>query len=340
MPRRGFYFEGGIWENSRLLKGDAKVSNYELTWTESEGGLRDLGLEFVHSRNPRSKPVERVIGALQDLLDGEPGDAGRNEMKDGFERLQWRTREVESGRAPASKYFYSSTEWEERIVHFCREYNNARNDGKMTRGLTPLQAWKHFQTDPLVKLPPVARYLLACHKRPLLVGRNGITLKFGKRTFTYRNAETGRLRGQQVLTWFNPEMPELLAVTDMDRKNPFVVELAEDVPAMDASPEVLVREMARVNAHNGYARQRYRMVAPLSNLNAGPAVIDPDAERLGRQIKLQKIDVMAKKKKRGVQTNEGAKAFSRLGYQPRTDAGITDRQIAAADKLANLLKDD
>jgi hypothetical protein len=110
LPRKGFYFEGGIWENSKLLKGDSSVSADDLTWTESEGGLRDLGLAFKHSRNPRSKPVERVIGQLQNLLDGQPGDAGREEMKDKFERFQERKRLVESGHAPASQYFFNYAE--------------------------------------------------------------------------------------------------------------------------------------------------------------------------------------------------------------------------------------
>jgi hypothetical protein len=340
LPREGFYFEGGIWENSKLLKGDSTVSADDLTWTESEGGLRELGLRFIHSRNPRSKPVERVIGQLQNLLDGQPGDAGRHEMKDGFERLHERKRLVESGREPANKFFYSYDQWTDRIVHFCEEYNNARNDGKMTCGLTPFQAWRRFQTDPLVKLPAEARYLLAHHKRPVVVGRNGITLRFGKQNFVYRNAETGQLRGQRVLAWFNPQLPELLAVTDMNRENCFTVERAEEVPAMDAPEDVLGREIGRIEAHNGYARQRYRTLAKIADLNARPTIMDHDTAQLGRDIQTQKVDVMAKREKRAARTLEGAKAFSRLGYRPRADESVTQKQIVAADKLEKLFQED
>jgi len=338
LPRKGFYFEGGIWENSKLLKGDSSASADDLTWTESEGGLRELGLKFIHSRNPRSKPVERVIGQLQNLLDGQPGDAGRDEIKDKFERLQSRKRLVESGHAPASQYFFSHDQWTDRIFHFCEEYNNARNDGKMTRGLTPFQAWKHYQSDPLVKLPDEARYLLAHHKRPVLVGRNGITLRFGKQNFIYRNAETGKLRGKQVLAWFNPEMPELLAVTDMDRKNCFTVERSEDVPAMEAPEDVLSREMGRVAAHNGYARQRYRTLARIADLNARPTIMDQDTARLGREITEQREYILVERKARTKRVRAGRAAMNDLGLPTRPGEDFDQQRTEAARRMKQQLE--
>jgi len=89
LPRKGFYFEKGIWEKSRLLVGDRNAG--AMSWTESEAGLRELGLIFKHAALPRAKPIERVIDEIQNLLDGTPGDAGRREMTDGFERLQKRS---------------------------------------------------------------------------------------------------------------------------------------------------------------------------------------------------------------------------------------------------------
>jgi hypothetical protein len=338
LPRKGFYFEGGIWKNSKLLKGDAGVSSDDLTWTESEGGLRELGLDFVHSRNPRSKPVERVIGQLQNLLDGQPGDAGRHEMKDGFERLQERKRLVESGQVPASQYFFSADQWTDRIIHFCEEYNTARNDGKMTRGLTPFKAWKNYQADPLVKLPDEARYLLAHHKRPVVVGRNGIRLQFGKQPFVYRNEETGKLRGQRVLAWFNPELPELLAVTDMNRENCFTVERSEDVPAMDAPEDVLQREMGRVADHNGYAQQRYRTLATLADLNARPTIMDHDTAKLGRDMTEQREYILVDRKARTKRVRAGRSAMNDLGLAPRRDEDFTPEQIEAAQRVRKELQ--
>ncbi|HUB66946.1 MAG TPA: hypothetical protein VL981_05620, partial [Candidatus Methylacidiphilales bacterium] len=311
----------------------SSVDSKGLSWVETERGLRELGMRFMHSRRPLSKPVERVIGQLQDLLDGEPGDAGRNEMKDGFERLQDRKRQAERGEVAASDYFYSYDQWTERLTQFCEEYNNARNDGKMTRGLTPFQAWGHFQTDPLVKLPPEARYLLSHHKRPTTVGRNGITLRFGKRNFTYRNAKTGELRGRQVLAWFNPELPELLAVTDMNRENCFTVERSEDVPATDAPEDMLQREMERMAAHNGYARQRYRTLARLANLNPRPTIMDRPTAELGRAIESQAKEVRAKRHERRNLESVGRAVLVDAGITPRSMNGLRPEQIEAAKRL-------
>ena len=50
LPRRGFYFERGIWQSSKILAGDASAP---LSLPETEKGLRDLGLKFVHSNLPQ-----------------------------------------------------------------------------------------------------------------------------------------------------------------------------------------------------------------------------------------------------------------------------------------------
>ena len=85
LPRCGFYFERGVWQSSKILAGDKSAP---LLLPETEKGLRDLGLKFVHSNLPRSKPVERTIGALQNLMERIPGYAGRDERHDRFERVQ------------------------------------------------------------------------------------------------------------------------------------------------------------------------------------------------------------------------------------------------------------
>jgi hypothetical protein len=335
MPRKGFYFERGIWENSRLLVGDRKAE--ALSWIETETGLRELGLVFNHSNLPRSKPVERVIGELQNLLDGIPGDAGRREMTDGFERLQRQKRLVESGQHPASDFFLSHAQMQEEIATACGRVNNQRNDGKMTCGRTPAQAWVQFQSDPLSMLPKEALYLLAHHKRPITVGRNGITLRFGKNNYAYRNRETGRLIGQQVLAWFNPEIPDLLAVTDMNRKNPFTVERVHDVPAMDASPEVLAQAMAGLGEHNGYARTRYQMLASKIRVPIRANLIDRPTADLGRAIESQAAESQQLSRVRKTRESKARTVLNSLGYAARPGEEFTDDQIEGAVALKKLL---
>jgi hypothetical protein len=81
------------------------------------------------------------------------------------------------------------------------------------------------------------------------------------------------------------------------------------------------------------------MVAPLANLNARPTIMLGNTAKLGREIEAQGAEVLARREKRMVRTREGAKAFSRLGYRPRSDESVTDRQLSAADELTKLLQE-
>jgi len=284
LPRKGFYFEGGIWKNSRLLKGD--MSADPLSWPETELGLRSLGLRFVHSRLPRSKPIERVIGALQDLMEGEPGYVGPDEMHEKFERVQKAKLQVIAGKVDPSEHFRSLDEWEARLGEISAQYNATPQGGKMTGGLSPDDAFFKFRRadDPPIKLPASCRYLLAHHKRPVKVTSNGIPLRFGNQAFNYRSEETGRLRGQTVLAWFNPELPETLTVTDMNRENAFCVALSPDVPAMDATAEQLEDAFAGIAAHQSHARVRYQVLKAKYATPFRRAIVDGATAELGEQI--------------------------------------------------------
>ena len=222
----------------------------------------------------------------------------------------------------------------------CEKFNRARNDGKMTRGLTPAKAWEHFQSSPLVRLPKEARYLLAHHKRPVTVSRNGITLRFGRESFVYRSAETGRLRGQRVLAWFNPELPELLPVTDMNRENCFSVERTQELPAMDAAPELIEAELGRVEAHNAYARNRYRVLVSKINVPIRPTIMDRPTAELGRAMEEQ---ATASKRKRDVRKNQATKArrgLTKLGFTARAGEVFTDDQLKGIETLNKLFSKD
>jgi hypothetical protein len=300
LPRKGFIFEGGIWQNSRLLKGDAAAD--PLSWGETELGLRSLGLRFHHSRLPRSKPIERVIGALQDLMEGQLGYVGPDEMHEKFERVQKAKLQVEAGRVHPSEHFYSLDEWEARLEGICAKYNATEQGGKMTGGLCPDDAFFKFRKadDPPTKLPANCRYLLAHHKRPLKVTSNGITLRFGNQAYNYRNEETGRLRGQTVLAWWNPELPETLTVTDMNRENAFCVALSPALPAMDAPetvPELWRQENERIAAHMSYARVRYRMLKAKHATPFRHTVVDRATAELGEKIKAGQSRVQAERGK-------------------------------------------
>ena len=216
LPRCGFYYENGMWRNARLLHGRRD----EINWHATEMGLRGLGLQFRHARLPRGKVIERVFGLLQNHLESEPGYAGRDERHDRFERVQEQISLVRRGKAEPADFFLSESEYLQRLDVIVERYNNERQEGKYCPGLSPREAFEKFHGDePRVRLTDSSRHLLASHKMRVRSGRNGISFRFGKEQFTYKSYETGRMRGEELIAWFNVENPSTIAVTNLEGRS-------------------------------------------------------------------------------------------------------------------------
>lgn len=330
LPRKGFLFENGIWK-SRILKGDTDADQF--SWGETELGLRSLGLRFWHSRLPRSKPVERVIGAIQDLCEGEPGYVGPDEMHERFERVQRAKLLVAAQKVHPSEHFLSFEQWENRLGEICAVYNSNKQDGKMTGGNSPDDAFEKFEKrdDPPTKLPAGCRYLLSHHMRPLRVTGNGLTLRFGKQVYNYRNEQTGRLRGQSVLAFFNPDLPEIITITDMKRENAFTVERTQEVPAMDAPAELLGQEMERINAHMSYGRTRYRTLKAKFSVPFRRTIADHGTVNLGVEIAIQQNAVQTRRVEKDQQQTRVRKIARDNGIRR---ADLLDDSAQTADAVS------
>ncbi len=287
LPRLGFYFEHGTWK-AKLLAGERNQE--ALSWPETQQGLKEFGLRFHHANLPRAKPVERVGGALQNIMEGLPGYVGRNEMIEKFERTQKMLARASKGDAAALAQIMDHAEWSQVLQTLCELYNADKQDGKMTGGLSPNDAFDRFSNlaDPPTKFTGDLRYLLAHQRRAIRVTKNGITFKLNKETFNFRNQHTGPLIGQTVLTWFNPELPEILTVTDMHRQNPFTIARTQEVPAMDAPPELLAQELERIAQHNAFAKARYRILKPLKPIAFRGTIADRETVELGQTIGAQR----------------------------------------------------
>ena len=338
LPRKGFYFERGIWFNSKILKGDAAADLD--SWNETELGLREFGLRFVHSNLPKSKPVERVLGALQNRMEGVRGYVGRNEMVEKLERVQRAKLGVEGRKVEPAEYFLSVEEWISALESICDAYNAEKQDGKMTCGLSPDEAFQKFDdaTNPPIRMDATCRYLLAHHKRPVKVTSNGITLRFGQQVFNYRGAETGPLVGQTVLAWFNPETPEILAVTDLDRRNPFTVARAHDVPAMEAPEDLLKQEMSRLAGHQAFAKVRYRTLKAKFARPFRRNLVDAQTSELGREIEQQKAAVESGVKREQATLAKARKISRELGMPvpPR----LRPETLSALEELKEMMADE
>jgi hypothetical protein len=176
LPRRGFYYENGMWRTSRLLHGRRD----EINWHETEMGLRGLGLQFCHAKLPRGKVIERVFGLLQNHLESVPGYAGRDERHDKFERVQEQLSLVRREKAQPEDFFLSEPEYLKRLETVVRIYNEERQEGKYCPGLSPREAFEKFHgEEPRIRLGLSCRHLLATHKMRVRSGRNGISFRFG-----------------------------------------------------------------------------------------------------------------------------------------------------------------
>src|ERR1700736_6397055 len=299
LPRRGFYYENGMWRTARLLHGRRD----EINWFQTEMGLRGLGLQFCHAKLPRGKVIERVFGLLQNHLESEPGYAGRDERRDKFERIQEQLSLVRRGKAEPADFFLSEAEYLQRLSLIVDRYNNERQEGKYCPGLSPREAFEKFHgEEPRIRLGPSCRHLLATHKMRVRSGRNGISFRFGREQFTYKSQETGALRGEELIVWFNVENPSTISVTNL-KEDPctlFTVEREIKVPGMDAPPEVLEAALAQNEAHEAYRKGLYRAVS--QNFSTGFAgrmfrqnLIDHKTAELGNAMREQHAEIKRQK---------------------------------------------
>lgn len=335
LPRKGFYFEKGLWKESRLVTGRKD----DVQWGETELGLREF-VKFRHAQEARGKVVERILGLIQNHMGTERGYAGRDERNQGFERIKDQIQAVRSMKYHASEYFLSKTEWVDKFRGIVDVYNGEIQNGKYLPGISPLAGFeKFFGNIPLTRLPDSCRFILANHKIPVTVGRNGISFTLASRRWTYKSGETGALYGQTVKVWFNPESPEIVSVTDLDNHYLCTVPLAPMIPAMDATPEQMAAAERANNAHNAYGKRVFETIRP--NLFSEqfrrrmfkPSIVDSNTRILGAQMGERREAVAEEVKK-----NESMRRKNtRLANKLNMPTALTPSQMSQ-EAMAEALK--
>ncbi|MFW5883701.1 MAG: hypothetical protein ACOCVG_04965, partial [Verrucomicrobiota bacterium] len=267
LPRKGFYFEKGIWRDAKILTGEK--SNL-IPVEETEQGLREFGVRFAHATNPRAKQVERIIGIIQNKCQHLPGYVGRNEQSERHERIQKALTYARRHPEELPGLTLSRDQYADQINAIIADYNETPQSYGKLGSLSPKAAYEEFFDfeDPLIRLSPESRYLLANHRKVMQVGRNGIALKFGrpgetKHLWHFRNRETGELRGQKVKVWYATDeaIPDSVTITDLANKNPVEVPREIRPAAMDADQEELSAARSQAEAHNAPARELYKVVS-------------------------------------------------------------------------------
>ncbi len=311
-------FERGIWESSLLLKG----RETPLRFTEVAQGLREFGIHFIHSIRPRSKVVERVGGLMQDLMEGEPGYCGRDERRDSPEILQKHKLAVEARRMHPGECFYDAAAWNRRFGELVNQYNATPQQGKILRGLSPDKALAEFANpdDPPMQLPAEVRYLLAHDKRSTVVTLDGVKFQVGKKLFKYRGSQIAHQVGREVMVWFDPENPESVVVTDMQRRNHICVPRAEEPSALECliSPDsgTLAREMQRIEDQASYMKTRFQAVKSKYPLPQRKLLADAKTLELGRTIESQRQANAEQKTEKTARVSAMRRKAQRMGISP------------------------
>jgi hypothetical protein len=335
LPIEGLYLEGSLWQNARVWVGKRN----EVPWNQTEMGIRRLGLRIRQAMLPRGKLIERVFGELQNLFQTEPGYVGRNPITDRYEEVQKQMRLVRSGQAHPSEFFYSKEQMVERLSKWCHQYNHTPKYGKYHDGLTPQQAYEKLcPVERIIRIPDNCRHLLANNKIETIIGRNGLSFRFGKRRFTYKSEELGRMKLQdpRVIAWFNPEDPTLCGVTDRHGENPIVARLETDVPNHDASAELLARAHAENAAFSRPGKELYRTLKPIFSDEFEQRRFRPVINDVGYSLAAETGRAF---REQGEAVKSEEKAKSRLAHRARTlglnvsrnDPRYEQRVEAAAD---------
>jgi hypothetical protein len=339
LPAR-WYFERGIWKNAKLVKGESPAGwNDGLSWPETQVGWEQVGVRFVHATRARSKPVERVFGLIQDRMESVRGYCGRDERRDCPEGTKRAMDDVKARRVShPGELFLSFDEWETELGRIISEYNATSQDGEVLAGLSPNEAFETYwpNDNPPAKFDANCWHLVAHYVKQVPVTVNGICFRVGSKKYVYRNERTGQDRGKQVLAWFDPECPEYVCVTDLNRCNPYLVERSQKVDFIAEPGDAnYAHQLELVAGHNAYPKARFHTVkakfAPTFRRN----LVDVTTAELAQEITTQRQRMETAQKAQTAQTNKARRAYSKLGMNipSRMRPGAED----AAAELAQLM---
>src|SRR5437660_3570887 len=96
---------------------------------------------------------------------------------------------------------------------------------------------------------------------------------------------------------FNPEMPEVLTVTDRNFKNAFTVERSRK-PRFIRQPgdEVLLNEeRSKASAHSSYQKARYRVLKTKFEPKFRANLVAPPIKALGQEIERQQTQIQSRR---------------------------------------------
>lgn len=320
----GWYFENGMWKTAHVVKGPPREWKEGKSFLELKPGWSQLGVKFIHAKRARSKLAELVGGKLQNLMEGCLGYCGREERKDSPKITAQNKLAVEARRAEPFGLFYSFDAWNEEIARLIGRYNSDPQDGKILNGLSPDAAFQQYwpHDNPPAKFGPSCWHLLAHYVSERDVGVDGIKFKIGNERYVYRDENSSALRCKKVLAWFDPECPELLGVTDLNGRNPVLVQRALPVDfraAQDTDGELGQRyqeELAKVAGHNSYPKARYHIIKANFEQTFRGNLVAPGTANVAETFEAGREQIQKREQEKARQASTTAKRAQKLGLRP------------------------
>lgn len=285
LPGRGLLLEKGIWATAKVLHGDTPPRESAVGLAESASALERLGLRFQHATHARGKVIERCYGKFQDLLQAAPGYVGRNPLTDRYEEVQRQLLQVKRPTAPEhpSQFFLKKIAMMEVLKNVFLRHNETPMGGKWHvdshgQERSPRQVYEAEHTGQLTRLPEAFAHYFMDEVFDRRVTGNGVLLKFGAREYRYKGETLGAYCGQKVRLYFRPGDPFLARCTDLEGKNPFVVELEQPVFRTDPQPGTLDKAQRQNALQNRYAKELHQSLKPYYN--------GPFFQRMFRQVEV------------------------------------------------------
>ena len=334
---RTWYFERGIWKTANLVKNAAPVHwRPASSWSETKIGWEEIGVRFRHATRARSKPAELVGGKLQNLLDGKPGYCGRDERRDIPEATKLAMQAVQARRAEPGEHFLSFEEWDVELGKAIERYNDEVQAGRIINRLSPSQAFEKFwpKDDPPIKFDASCWHLLAHYVSERLVKTDGICFSLGNSHYRYFNDRTSKDRGRRVLAWFDPELPDLLGVTDLNGKNPYLVERAGTIP-FDAESDdpALKKELARAKAHDSYPQARFHVLKAKFAPNFRANLVDRNTAETAIEFQTKRQEIMDGQAEQRTRAQTVLRKAEKLGIHSALIRTSTPENLSAVEMI-------
>jgi hypothetical protein len=249
-----------------------------------------------HAYSPTGKAIiERTFGLLQNRQEHIPGYTGRDMRKDCPEATKKALAAVKAGAHPRD-YFLHGSQVMALLEDITEEHHNEQLGIRTVRipGKTPKEVFDARDTTRMQRFGPESEHLFKTHRLERKVTIEGIRLPdtlvpMDQRPALYRGAATGPLLGQTVLVWVDTMALDSIFITDLNEKNPRLVERAERPDARGADSGALGRAMRQAADHMRFVDVLTRATKPrLKPADFRPILVDGATQRLAADMQQQK----------------------------------------------------